>query len=326
MPVMFLFALTAVGPRRLLALWPVAFGFALTVAPTFIVEQEQVLTRMFGQVVGGYSEVVTGSTGDRILNNIEINLPAFNYNSTVHSYVYGPLMDPVSGVLAVLGIGFALGHVRAMSSRLLLIWFGVAVVMTGVLSPYPAVAITRLVFVVPPLVLLAGVFVSQAWNWAAPALRMTASNARVAIAGGSVALLLSAALALNLWQFWHVTPSVYPHTPEAVAVGAFRSQYCGGVVSDTVFVGQATGEGSLLTQVLTTFDPAGPLPRRLDHDGALAGASISDLPPRCVVYVNPGFPDALPLREELARRYPDGRVLNFSNPSRTTSVRIFVRP
>ena len=326
MPVMFLFALTAVGPRRLVALWPVAFGFALTVAPTFIVEQEQVLTRMFGQVVGGYSEVVTGSTGDRILNNIEINLPAFNYNSTVHSYVYGPLMDPVSAVLAVLGIGFALGHARAMSSRLLLIWFGVAVVMTGVLSPYPAVAITRLVFVVPPLVLLAGVFVSQAWHWAAPAFRMTASNARVAIAGGSVALLLSAALALNLWQFWHVTPSVYPHTPEAVAVGAFRSQYCGGVVSDTVFVGQATGEGSLLTQVLTTFDPVGPLPRRLDHDRTLASASLPDPVPRCVVFVNPGSPDARPLREELARRYPDGRVLNFSNPSRTTSVRLFVRP
>ena len=109
LPVMLLFALTAASPRRVLDLWPLVLGFALTVAPTFVVEQEQVFTRMFDQVVGGYSEVVAGSTGNRILNNIEINLPAFNYNSTVHSYVYGPLMDPVSAVLAVLGIGFALG-------------------------------------------------------------------------------------------------------------------------------------------------------------------------------------------------------------------------
>ena len=326
MPVMFLVALTAASPRRLVGLWPVVFGFALTVAPTFIVEQEQVFTRMFGQVVGGYSEVVTGSTADRILNNIEINLPAFNYNSTVHSYVYGPLMDPVSGVLAVLGIAFALGHVRAMSCRLLLIWFGVAAVMTGVLSPYPAVAITRLVFVVPPLVLLAGIFVSQSWDETVPALRTLVPKVRTAIAGGTVVLLLSAVLALNLWQFWHVTPSVYPHTPEAVAFGAFHSDYCGGSFSDVVFIGHAAGEGSLLSQIMTAFYPDGPHPHAVDH-GAIA--QNIDLPTefaRCVVFVNPDLPGARTLQDELARRYPEGQIVTFENPSGTTAVQVFARP
>ena len=83
LPVMMLIAVTLSNPRRLPGLWPLAFGFALTVAPTFVVEQEQVYTRMFGQVVGGYSDVVTGSVWDRVLNNIESNLSAFNYNSTV---------------------------------------------------------------------------------------------------------------------------------------------------------------------------------------------------------------------------------------------------
>ena len=66
------------------------------------------------------------------------------------------MLDPVSGALAVLGIGFALGHIRQASFRLLPMWFGVAAIMTGVLSPYPHVAITGLAFVVPPLTLLAG--------------------------------------------------------------------------------------------------------------------------------------------------------------------------
>ena len=255
LPVIFLFALTAGGPNRLLRLWPLLLGFALTVAPTFVVEQEQVFTRMFGQVVGGYSDVVTGSAWDRILNNIEINLSAFNYNSTVHSYVYGPLLDPVSGALAALGIGFALGHIRQASFRLLLIWFGVAALMTGALSPYPHVAITRLTFVVPPLTLLAGVLAGQVGDAVQLRVKRLGSPLAPFIVPSLFAVLLTVALTLNLWQFRQVTPSVFPHVPEAVAMGAFRSQLCGGDPEGTVFVGHATGEGSLLWQILSAFHP-----------------------------------------------------------------------
>ena len=323
LPVIFLFALTSGSPRRLLSLWPLAFGFVLTVAPIFVVEQEQVFTRMFGQVVGGYSEAVASSTGERVLNNIEINLPAFNYNSTVHSYVYGPLLDPVSAVLASLGIAFALGHIRLPSLRLLLIWFGVAAFMTGVLSPYPHVAITRLAFVVPPMVLLAGVLAGRIGDNIQ--LRVEKSGPLVArITASALLLSLTAAvLALNLWQFWHVTPSVFPHRPEAVALGAFRSEYCGSDATSTVFVGQAIGEGSLLEQVLVAFNPDEPLPRRLNHDEVLPDMELPGHAPRCVVFVNPGAPEALMLQGDLARRYPDGQVVAFANPARTTTVEIF---
>ena len=324
MPIVLLFALAAGNPRRIPDLWPLALGFALTVAPTFALEREQVITRMFGQVLGGYSDVVTGPVGQRLLQNIELNLPAFNYNSTVHTYVYGPLLDPISSVLAVLGISFALANLHRPLVRLLLVWFCVAMVMTGVISPYPHVAITRLVFVLPPLVLLAGLLASELWHIAVARLPELPPLAGRAMASASLVLLLATVLALNLWQFWHVTPSVYPHTPEAVAIGAFRSQYCGGDVDGTVFVGRATGDGSLLTRVLTAFDPDNPLPLRLDYDDAAGNSKFSEPPQRCVVFVNPDYPGAQPLREELAQRYPDGRMLNFSNPSGTTSVGIFV--
>ena len=326
LPIIFLFALTAGSPRRLLNLWPLALGFALTVAPTFAVEQEQVFTRMFGQVVGGYSDVVSGSAAERVLRNIEINLPAFNYNSTVHSYVYGPLLDPVSAALAVLGIGFALGHIRRSYLRLLLIWFGVAAIMTGVLSPYPHVAVTRLAFVVPPLTLLAGALAGQFCE----GVRLRAERhghlfARAA-ASALLAVLLALVLSLNLWQFWSVTPSVFPHAPEAVALGAFRSHHCASDIDGTIFVGHATGEGSLLTQVITAIDPEGPLPRRLNHDTISPDLELPGPPPRCVVFVNPGAPEARTLQEELARRYPEGRVVEFVNPAGTTSIQIFARP
>ena len=81
LPIIALFSLSTGSPRRLAHFWPLGLGFALTVVPTFVVEQEGVLTRMFGQVVGGYTEAVTGSVGQRVLDNVVLNLPAFSYNA-----------------------------------------------------------------------------------------------------------------------------------------------------------------------------------------------------------------------------------------------------
>ena len=324
-PVILLFAIAAGRPKRMGELWPLALGFVLTVAPTFVVEQEGVLTRMFGQVVGGYSEVVTGSVGQRLLNNIVVNLPAFNYNASVHTYVYGPLLDPVSGILAALGIAFAMGHIRQTAYRLLLIWFAVAIFMTGVLSPYPHVAITRLVFAVPPVALLAGLLVGRLFG-AMPdggtrAVRLSKPTVLVATFG----VLLPLILLLNLWQFWHVTPRVTPHSQEAVALGAFRSYECAGDTNGTVFVGHATGEGTLLRHMLAAFYPDGPLPRQSDYIDLAEGAELPDTPLKCVIFVNPDAPEAFRLQNELAGRYPDGRLTSFANPSGTTTVEVFSR-
>ncbi len=323
LPVIFLFTLTVGSPRRVLDVWPLAFGFALAVAPTFLVEKEQVFTRMFSEVVGGYSEVVTGSPVQRILENIELNLPAFNYSSTVHTYVYGALLDPATAVLAVLGIAFAVGHLKLPQFRLLLVWFGIAIIATGVLSPYPHVAVTRLSLAFPPLVLLAGTFVAHITD--AVRIPWNRVNRLAAVAAGAAVsvILLSGVLALNLWQFWSVTPTVYQHAPEAVALGAFRSPPCGGDLSGTIFVGRAVGEGSLMKQVLDSFHPNGPSPSLLNHEEIQPNGLLARQPVRCVVFLEPDAPEIRPLQEELARRYPDGRMQSFTNPSGSTTVEVF---
>ena len=324
LPVILLFALTAGGPRRILDLWPLAFGFALAVAPTFLVEKQQVFTRMFSEVVGGYSEVVTGSPMDRIIGNIELNLPAFNYSSTVHTYVYGPLLDPVTAVLATLGIAFAIGHVGLQRFRLLLVWFVVAMVVTGFLSPYPQVAITRLTFAVPPLVLLAGLSAAHMAGAVQVPRNRLIRLPTAAVGVAAFALLFCGVLALNLWQLRSVTPSVHPHTPEAVALGAFRAAPCDGDLSETVFVGSAVGEGSLMKQVLESFHPTASSFRLLSHDELRSGSWPSGQPLRCAVFLEPESPEIRPLQEQLARRYPDGQLRPFANPSGTTTVEVFV--
>ncbi len=325
LPIIALFSLTACNPRRLTYLWPLALGFAITVIPTFVVEQEGVLTRMFGQVVGGYSEVVTGSTGQRVLDNVILNLPAFSYNSTVHTYIYGALMDPVSGLLAALGLAFAIGHLKDPRWRLLLIWFAVAMFMSGILSPYPHVAVTRLLFAVPPLALLAGLLAGRLWK-AIPFHQLRLPDRYRLVTGVAVvATVLPVILALNLWQFWQVTPSMFPHSREAVALGAIRSEDCGGDFEQAAFVGNAMGEGSLMQRMLSSMYPDGPLPGRISHSELANGSGLPDPLPECLVFLNPNADDALRLQQELARRYPDGWLLPFTNPSGTTTVAIFAR-
>ncbi len=325
LPIIVLFSLTMGSPKRLLPLWPLALGFALTVAPTFLLEQEGVLTRMFGQVVGGYTEAVTGSAGQRIVDNAVLNLPAFSYSSTVHTYVYGPLMDPVSGLLAVLGIAFALGHVKEPSCRLLLLWFAVSMFMTGILSPYPHVAVKRLMFTVPPLALLAGLLVGRLWH-GIPVQRLNMSPNLRSMAGAAfLAAVLPMILALNLWQFWHVTPSVFPHPQEAVALGAYHSNICGSDVQQTLFVGNAVGDGSLMQQIMASMDPEGPQPPGIDHADISQGTELPEPVPGCIVFINPGALEASMLQEELAQRYPDGQLVTFTNQSGTTTVEVFTR-
>ena len=326
LPIIALFSLTQGSPRRLLELWPLAFGFALTAAPTFAVDQEGVFTRMFGQVVGGYSDVVTGSVGHRLLGNIELNLQAFSYSPTVHTYVFGPLMDPVSGGLATLGLAFALGHIRQPAYRLLLIWFAIGMLMTGVLSPYPHVVITRLLFVVPPLALMAGLLVEESSNSFIADRSRLAGLPKAFLVPVALSVLLSIILLLNLWQFWVATPRVMPHSQEAVALGAFRSAECAEDADRTVLVGQATGEGSLMRKVLTAFFPDRPIPGHLDHHDLASGRQIPEPPPKCVIFLNPHAPEAIRLQEELAHSYPDGRMKSFANSSGTTAVEIFTRP
>ncbi len=325
LPILVLFSLSMGGPKRLAQLWPLGLGFALTVVPTFVVEQEGVLTRMFGQVVGGYTEVVTGSVVQRVLDNIVLNLPAFSYNATVHTYVYGALLDPVSGLLAALGIAYALGNLRDHGCRLLLVWFAVAMFMTGILSPYPHVAVTRLIFAVLPLTLLAGLMAGRFWALIPPERLKIPERLRSAVGISIYATVLPVILALNLWQFWHVTPSVFPHSPEAVALGAFRSEACGADLQETLFVGNAVGEGSLLQRMMSSMHPQGPALAGISHSELTEGTELPEPSPGCIVFLNPDAAEARRLQNELTRRYPDGRLLPFTNPSDTTTVAVFTR-
>ena len=108
-------------------------------------------------------------------------------------------------------------------------------------------------------------------------------------------------------------------------MGAFRTAECEEDSSGTVFVGQATGEGSLMRQILTACHPDRPLPRNLDHQELAQSKVAPGPPPRCVIFLNPVATEAIELQDELMRRYPEGRLESLTNPSGTTVVDVISR-
>lgn len=321
-PVMLLAAAVSVRPREYVQLWPVLFGGLVTAWPTFLIAQEAILTKMFAQTVAGYSEAVAGPVGERVLSNVKLNLPAFHFNGASHTYVSGPLLDPLTGALAATGVGIAIGTLRGLAARICLIWLGLAFVATGLTSPYPTTAITRLFPLVPPLALLAGMTITVGHALATRLLpRLPGDSFRFA-----APIVLVAALASVFWlnqdRALFSTYEKFHYTREALATGAFRSPHCNSQLDRTVFVG--THPESTLSKAINSYDPGGPEVNVIPFEEFDVGDSLPN--PACVIIHNTGANEAFRVMAELQRRYPAGTFYTYTTPSRKSSVEYFHIP
>ena len=319
-PVMLAFLL--LHPARLALLrrsWPVALGFAMAALPALIVNRGDLFSRMLDTTTAVYNE-----TGDRLahlLNAAEINTLAFNFSPRISHFVSGSLFDAVTAVLAVLGIAYALGRFSRPSSKLLLLWLLAAVITSGVLSPYPYVAVTRLHPVILPLVLLAGLVTARLLDLVPPLSRYDwGPKFRTGAIVVSIAALAATVLTLNVVRFWSTTPEVFHHHRAAVAVGAWQSDTCGGAVDGVAFVGR---DAALVRTVIDSYDPGGPLPRFFAPGEAESAASLDFEPLRCVIFTEADDSATLTFAEELGRRHPDGSLWIFSDQSEKSRVAVF---
>ncbi len=323
-PIVILYALSHSDiRRRLVSLWPWAVGVSLVVVPLLLVNGSEVLSTALVKIVGPGSQHATEYEGiiSQVTANAIQNLMAFSYNPHTSHYVSGALLDPISAVLALLGLAYCLGTAHGASSRLLLVLFAVLAAGTALLSPYPYVPITRMSSMVIPLALMAGS--AAAFLFKGGVFPQTGDNrsphGMVAVTVlGALALVV---LALNALQFWYATPRVFHHTQEAVAIGAMRSDACEGEPDGLIIIGRTTVP--LLKPALESYNPGGALPRLLDHSDVNTGGLLPSKPARCIIFLNPEDADIQAFRQELSARFPEGRFTAFSSPSGKASVDIF---
>jgi hypothetical protein len=328
MPILALFILAQYGLRgcftprglrdRLLELWPLLLGFVLAAGPIFGASGTAVITRMVTEVPGGYNSDITGPPGQKILFNFWLNVPAFFVNWQSAHYTYGSLLDPVTAVLAALGVGLAIRWWSRPSCKLVLIWTAVAVAVTALLSPHPTTAVTRLMFDVPPLAILAALAARQIWRSVPP---WPVLEARREWAGiGAAAALLAVVLGLNLYRFWVSSPKNMHLTPDATVIGALRDGICGLEPNRTIVVMRGHG---LLRAALTSYASERELPRFITHEELRPGQPIALDSSRCVIFGDPNDEPSRRAQEDLMRAHPGGITSQFSDYSGRQNIMVF---
>lgn len=101
-----------------------------------------------------------GNPIHRLGTNLAGNLLAWWWNTHSSHYTSGSPLDPLSGLIALVGNGMAAGRANP-HGKFLLVWLGMAMFATVVLSPYDYVPMTRLHSNLLPLALLCGLGVSE---------------------------------------------------------------------------------------------------------------------------------------------------------------------
>lgn len=215
-PLIIAAAWLALGGRVGRSRW-VAFltGTIVVLMPIVATDKGLVITGMIARSAAKDSENL-GTLLGRFLQNTITSLGAFVFNNHTSHYISGSLMDVVSVVLAVLGIVLSILHFRRFQSRFLLIWFGLALLATGVFSQYDYPAITRLYFMVPVFAVFASLGANdfmEAVFQLVPRLRY-----RVIVPSVAIVALFAVVLVLNLRRFWYETPSRMQSSPTAVVV------------------------------------------------------------------------------------------------------------
>jgi hypothetical protein len=244
-------------------------------------------------------------------------VPAFFYNTHVAHYTSGSLMDPLSAMLAALGIGLAVRWWSHPGVRLVLIWTVVAVGTTALLSPHTTTAVTRLLFDIPPLAVLGALAARQLWENRPDRLELPSVGRTPAVA---VAGLIVAVIGINVYRFWYVTPTRYHLTNDAVVVGALRSPLCQNDPAKAVVVMRGHG---LLRGALTSYRPERDLPRFVTHADLKPGQAIPLNGAHCVVFGDPNDEPAKAALADLLRTAPGSMVSPFRDRAGVGTVMVF---
>jgi hypothetical protein len=291
--------------RRMLrpnVILPLAAAFTIVVGPLFAVNRWYEIHAMFGQSAIEYSSTIVGSRTTRFLHNIVLSLMAFNYSDFGRHYVWGSLLDPISAVLYVPGLGLAISKIRNPAYRLLVVWWGVGLAACGFTNPYPGVAVTRLHFLLLPIAGLCALTLDKALQiadglWRSPALRT--GLASVVLVGVAVPV-----LALNLHRFWVETPTRFgTPTVEAVAVRAIFSDTCRDRLPAVSVI--MYSPGPLLAKVLDAYNLGDRMPTLYAYEDALKAFPAGKERPAglkddCVIFI--GHTEEQNLQTELLAR------------------------
>ena len=273
------------------------FGFALVVAPLVIVNNTDLLTLAGKHSVFNYDPAIVPDPWDRIKDNVLRSPLAFNYNEKDQHFISGSLLEPITAVLAVLGLAYALRRFRRPAFAFLLIWYGIAMAASGIASPHGYVPMIRMSYLIPIMVVFAAIALDRGIGLARGFIG--SRPLRTVATALALAVVVLAAVASNLYRFWEVTPGDVRNSSGAVVMRAVLSRECGDGGGNRVILAPRSIGGSLGLAIAARDWGGGTPPVILFHDEMDKVQEFS--PASCLVYLPEGgdfLGDAIILPDE----------------------------
>ena len=224
----------------------------------------------------------------------------------------------MTAALLPLGLAYVLVTWRDIRSRFLLVWYGIGLAATGVLSKYDYVSTSRLNFLLPVVALLAALAVDRTLAAFEPT-RSRGRHAAITVCG--VGLVLAAVSWGNLYRWFVETRAHVPSSPQTMTLRTMEHPECLNAPRVPLIVdigiGGATdpalaARGStVLPEYALYSDPP---------------TWIESAPLRCVIFRAPFDEQAVQLAHALEARWPEARSVLEVDQARVINVRVYYPP
>lgn len=276
-------------------------GFALLWLPMLLVNRNALFDTMLAQTGGGATAEPQANRALLPVWNLGRSILAFNYNTYNGPYVFGSLAEPITAAFFLLGLGYAIGTWRDIRSRLLLSWFVIGTITTGVLSKYDHVSVSRLLYQLPVVALLAAWAFDQMLTLISVYLPI---RVRGVAASFAIVALISAVSYLNLHRWYVEMPTHLPSGSEAVLMRTALDSRCRTAKLPALLV--ADGIGGELGPELDAVGASSSL-QLAAYDAPTSW--LQTVPLRCVLFRSRTDPQALSILHALLIRWPSSVVI-----------------
>jgi hypothetical protein len=219
-PILALAVLAAFLSRPIMKALPVTLtllgGFALTVIPALIMTPPWAMAKVaIEQSSKGMPLIERAQV---FIGNIVRTPVTFWVNDQWRgAYVAGPIVDTITGLGLLLGLAIALFSLHGRAQRLLIIWLGLGLVLLALTAHSQAPSITRMLYLLPPIFLLASLGI-----WTVGRTIMKSLNLPRPVVITGLATLMCAVYGLNVYQLVVVSPAELSQTRATLVVRALQ--------------------------------------------------------------------------------------------------------
>jgi len=291
---------------------PAGAGFLALFLPLVAASGPEILTRMLEQTGAGSTTEAAANRALLPIWNLGRSLLAFNYNTHEGPYLWGSLAEPITATLFILGLGHAIATQRERRMRALLSYLAVGLFITGVLSKYDYVSVSRMNYLLPVVAILAAVAVEELLvisgsRWLrSPVLPTTI-----------VAVVLAAVSVSNLHRWFVVAPARVPTSSDTVVIRLLQDGPCRTATGDPLVID--VGMGGRLAPALTAY------PGIRNPVVALYGSTdwIETAPTRCVIFRSPNDQAAITTMNAIRARWPQVEPRTETDVSGKTRLTVF---